>query len=128
MIELELPYPPSANRYWRKFNNRMVISKHGKEFQFEVCRIVKDSGIEPIRGAIAIKILIYTPDWRRRDEDNLNKALLDAVSKSGIWDDDSFICYHVNEKRKDADGIGRIVLQVKPVDFAIVKKSGAWLK
>jgi len=34
---------------------------------------------------------VNAPDKRRRDLDNLPKALLDGLTHSGIWDDDSQI-------------------------------------
>ena len=128
MIELELPYPPSANNYWRKFNNRMVISEKGTEYRDCVGRIVAESGLQKINGAIAVKRILFCPDWRRRDSDNTTKALYDALGKAGIWDDDSFICIEVAEKRRDADGIGRVIVQIKEVQDAIERKTGAWLK
>ncbi|WP_159137369.1 RusA family crossover junction endodeoxyribonuclease, partial [Citrobacter braakii] len=33
----------------------------------------------------------YPPDARRRDIDNYNKALFDALTHAGIWEDDSQI-------------------------------------
>ena len=128
MIELELPYPPSANRYWRNVRGMVMISKEGRQYRQDVVNIIKAHKVEPIAGAVAVKLISYAKDWRRRDVDNLNKAALDAVSKSGIWEDDSFICALICEKRKDEDGLGRVILQIKQVDGAIVKKSGAWLK
>ena len=34
-------------------------------------------------------ILLFPPDARRRDIDNYNKALFDALTHAGIWEDDS---------------------------------------
>ena len=128
MIEIELPWPPSANHYYRKFNNRMVISKSGREYRDKVNRIIVESGVKTITGAIAVKRILYCPDWRRRDEDNLAKVIYDSLTKALVWEDDSYVCLSVSEKRKDEDGIGRVVIQIKNVDDAIIKKTGAWLK
>ena len=128
MIELELPYPPSANTYYRNVRGMTLISKKGREYRQAVLNAVQSYGFEPITGAIAVKVILYCPDWRRRDEDNTKKSLYDSISKSGLWEDDSFICASICEKRKDEDKVGRVILQIKPVDGAIVKKAGAWLK
>ena len=128
MIELELPYPPSANRYWRNVRGMVMISKEGRQYRQDVVNIIKAHKVEQINGAIAVKVIAFMPDFRIRDIDNICKCLLDSVSKAGLWEDDSFICALILEKRKDEDGLGRILLQVKPVDKAIVKQAGAWLK
>ncbi|WP_407065701.1 RusA family crossover junction endodeoxyribonuclease [Enterobacter kobei] len=36
-----------------------------------------------------VEIILYPPDARRRDIDNYNKALFDALTHAGIWEDDS---------------------------------------
>ena len=33
--------------------------------------------------------MLYPPDQRRRDIDNYNKALFDALTLTGVWEDDS---------------------------------------
>lgn len=128
MIELILPWPPSINHYWRRVGNMTKISKEGREYRKEVMRIIAESGLKPITGAVAVKRILYCPDWRRRDEDNTVKAVYDALGAAGLWEDDSFVCAGVFEKRKDEDGIGKVIIQIKPlIAGAIIKKSGAWL-
>ncbi|WP_420370913.1 RusA family crossover junction endodeoxyribonuclease [Klebsiella pneumoniae] len=36
-----------------------------------------------------VHIVLYPPDQRRRDIDNYNKALFDALTQTGVWEDDS---------------------------------------
>jgi crossover junction endodeoxyribonuclease RusA len=33
---LTIPWPPSVNHYWRKWRNRMVISREGRMFRKNV--------------------------------------------------------------------------------------------
>lgn len=106
---------------------KVLISKKGRLYREAVEAIVAESGLEPMKGAVAIKQIIYCPDWRRRDADNLNKAILDSISHAGLIEDDSFICAGVFEKRHDPDGQGRVLLQFKTVPGATVKAAGAWL-
>lgn len=40
----------------------------------------------------------FPPDARRRDIDNYNKALFDALTHAGIWEDDS--------RAENAGGVG----------------------
>lgn len=128
MIELEFKFPPSANHYWRKFQNRMVVSKEGKQYQQYVAGMIQSLGIEPITGAIAVYKIAYCPDMRRRDLDNLNKVLYDSCTKAGLWSDDSFIVFDRAEKRLDPDREGRVILRVKQIDGALTTKAGAWLQ
>jgi len=46
----------------------------------------------PVHGALEVKVTLCPPDRRRRDEDNFaGKALFDALTKAGVWCDDSQI-------------------------------------
>jgi len=38
---------------------------------------------------VAVTIAAYMPDKRRRDVDNICKAVLDALGAGGLYDDDS---------------------------------------
>ena len=89
MIELRLPYPPSVNQYYRKFRNTMVISERGRKFLKEVKATV---GIVPMQvGRLRVEIEVHPPDRRKRDIDNVCKATLDALTKAGVYQDDSQI-------------------------------------
>lgn len=88
-MAIVLPYPPSVNGYWRTFRNRQIISKRGREYRKAVQAAV---GI-PTRhtGRLAVSILLFPPDRRRRDLDNALKAALDGMAHAGLYDDDSQI-------------------------------------
>ncbi len=93
-----LPWPPSANRYWRhptkgKLAGRHLISEEGRAYRKEVASIVAMDKYQAVRmiGDLSVTIDCYPPDRRRRDIDNLLKALLDAMCKAGLYDDDSQI-------------------------------------
>ncbi|MFK8827299.1 RusA family crossover junction endodeoxyribonuclease, partial [Citrobacter freundii] len=46
---------------------------------------------KPSTELAAVEIILYPPDARRRDIDNYNKALFDALTHAGVWEDDSQI-------------------------------------
>lgn len=49
----------------------------------------------PRKGRLAVILVLCPPDRRRRDIDNFQKGLFDAMTKSGVWEDDSqvdFLC------------------------------------
>ena len=104
MIELELPYPPSVNHYWRRVGARTLISRGGRAFRASVCSILAARGIQPMDGPLEVEIDVYPPDRRRRDIDNLQKALLDALAHGGAYHDDSQISRLTVQRREVVSG------------------------
>lgn len=88
MIELELPYPPSVNHYYRRVGPRTLISREGRAYRESVCAILAGLGIRPLAGRLAVWIELYPPDRRRRDCDNSLKALLDSLQHGKAFFDD----------------------------------------
>ncbi len=99
MIEFDLPYPPSVNHYWRRVGPRTLISRGGRAFRQAVCSILAAEEREPLAGPLEVSILLFPPDHRRRDIDNVQKALLDALQHAGVYRDDSQIVRLTIEKR-----------------------------
>lgn len=87
----ELPYPPSVNHYWRRVGARTLISRAGRAFRRDVCSLLAARRVRPLDGPLAVQIEVHPPDRRRRDIDNLQKALLDALQHGGAYHDDSQI-------------------------------------
>ena len=93
-MQLTLPYPPSANHYWRHVvigrRASTLLSKEAREFRANVIAAV---GVTPpqLTGRLGVCIAVYPPDRRRRDIDNIQKPLLDALGHAGIYADDSQI-------------------------------------
>jgi len=98
MIELELPYPPTINHYYGMSGKFKYIKPKGKAFRREVASVCILKNVQPIEGPVEIKIAIYPPDRRKRDIDNVLKALLDALEKGGAYRNDSQITKLVIEK------------------------------
>ena len=93
-IRLELPYPPSVNTYWRANGHRRYISPEGVKFSKEVDVIVKSSGYKSFGDKlVAMSVMIHPRSKRKFDLDNTLKAILDALMKAGMYDDDSQIEY-----------------------------------
>ena len=88
---LTLPYPPSANHYWRHQNGRHHISAEGVAYRKVVWAICRQRRVKTLSGALAVLVYAHPPDKRRRDLDNLFKSLLDALTHAGAWVDDSQI-------------------------------------
>jgi crossover junction endodeoxyribonuclease RusA len=97
MIRLVLPYPPSVNTYWRHVQGRPIVSRAGREYRQQVvtdiaARRRQDSSLPArLQQPLAVTLRVHAPDRRARDLDNLPKALLDAITHAGLWEDDSLI-------------------------------------
>ena len=89
-ITLTLPWPPSVNKYWRTFQGRMIISAEGRAYRKAVAdQVLIQRGAKHYAGKLRVVIEAYRPDNRRRDLDNLLKAVLDGCTHAGVWEDDS---------------------------------------
>jgi len=93
MLTIALPYPPSVNRYWRSVNGRVLVSADGRAFRDSAAIFAKSvlRGAKPLTGRLSVRIELSPPDRRRRDIDNVLKALLDSMTYAGVWIDDSQI-------------------------------------
>jgi crossover junction endodeoxyribonuclease RusA len=101
----DLPYPPSVNHYYRMFRGRMVISAEGRAYRSAVQAVIlSGKRIKPLEGNVIMGVLIYPPDTRRRDLDNVIKALWDALQHAGVYRDDSQISRYTVERRNIVTG------------------------
>lgn len=135
MIVLTLPYPPSANVYWRtavRGNHASTyVSAEAKAFKAEVARIVLRAGIRsPIAGRVEVGVQLFPHrplDWQKRqrrlgaawddevrciDLDNANKVLLDSI-KGIVIVDDGWPLRKITSERMEPDGEARVVLYVR---------------
>ncbi len=119
-MKLVLPFPPSVNTYWRAPNKgplkgRHLISAKGRAYQSAACvAIVEQLRFlpKPSTAPAAVEIILYPPDERRRDVDNYNKALFDALTHAGIWEDDSQVQKMLVEWGPKVPG-GRVEISIK---------------
>jgi len=92
-LTFELPFPPSVNSMYRAFRRgnicTTIMSKKGREYVEDVRDCVQVS--VPLTVRLEVRIELYPPDNRRRDIDNYAKSVLDSLTKSGVWEDDSQI-------------------------------------
>jgi crossover junction endodeoxyribonuclease RusA len=112
---IELPYPPSVNAMWRSVRGRSILSAKGRAYyQLATLKIVEQSAGAAMPGRLAVRIKAYPPDNRRRDLDNLFKATLDALTKGGVYEDDSQIDVLEIVRHPSCPG-GRLVVKVETI-------------
>ena len=114
MLALELPFPPSVNHYWRRVGFRTLISREGRRFRERVMALLAARKVQPISGRLSVELDLYPPDNRRRDLDNLPKAVLDALQHGGAYEDDSQIVRLALEKRDPVPG-GLTIVRIEAV-------------
>lgn len=141
-ITLVLPYPISANVYWR---SRVIkagpgrpqfvstyVSAEAQAYKAQVAKIAASAGIRsPIFGRVAIAYVLYPHrplDYKKRmakdpmfwddtvqciDLDNAQKVLLDSL-KGVVMDDDKFV-REIVARRAEPDGESRLVVTITPI-------------
>jgi len=112
VIELELPFPPSVNHYYRRVGPRTLISREGRAYRDRVAVLLMALGVRPMHGPIVMQVDVFPPDNRRRDLDNLQKSLWDALQKGGAYHDDSQIVKFAVEKREVVPG-GKVIVRIE---------------
>lgn len=138
MIALTLPWPVSANRYWRSFVPRgsrraiTVVSPEAEQYRDDVAIAhARNYGTrQPMTGPVLVSVQLYPArprDWQKRafrdgpnwhasvrsiDLDNALKVLIDAL-KGIAYEDDSQVWY-IDAMRCEPDEHGaRVVVTVK---------------
>jgi crossover junction endodeoxyribonuclease RusA len=120
-VTLKLPWPPSINHYWRRWRGRTVLSRWGRSYRAIVAARLAGSECR-CTGRLRVEIDAAPPDNRRRDLDNLLKAVLDALQHAGVYDDDGQIdcllirrlppnpdsCLYVAIGANDGDDLGSL--------------------
>jgi len=98
--ELELPWPPSVNHYYRHVGPRVLISRDGRKYRENVISRLQSGNYPTFRCPVELEIELYPPDKRRRDIDNSMKSLLDALTYGRLYEDDSLILKLTITKRE----------------------------
>ena len=111
-MQLLLPYPPSANKYWRHVGAKVLISREGRAFRADVSRVEVPKRMV---GRLSVTLEVHPPDRRRRDLDNVCKSTLDALQYAGAYIDDSQIDRLLVIRRQCCDG-GKLVVTLEEME------------
>lgn len=115
-MTLDLPEPPSANRWWRKWNNRMVLSKEARDYKAYVLvmavglsgRHTKDFPL--YRGDVKV-----TLHWvRARKSGDLDKRIgvvLDALQGVVYANDKQIVEIHASRSDNKANASLRVTVE-----------------
>lgn len=87
-----LPYPPSANNLFMNISGRgRIKTTKYRAWQSEAGWRLREQRAAPIAGCVEVSIVAIRPDSRRRDIDNLSKAICDILVVNNIISDDRMI-------------------------------------
>ena len=127
VMKTDLPWPPSVNNYWHHNRRGQVfLSAKGKEFR-EVCMqnvpLFHDCWESEY---VLLKVRAVPPDKRRRDLDNILKAILDGLEAARVFADDSqvkILDVQMLEPKKP----GRVYVEVSTIvdEIGALKTAGA---
>ncbi len=92
----------------------MLISRDGRRYRQVVCAIVRELGIKSLCCELKLTIDAYPPDRRRRDGDNLLKAIFDSLQHGGVYADDSQIKDFEFYTRELERPNGKIIVRLQP--------------
>jgi crossover junction endodeoxyribonuclease RusA len=112
-LNFVLPFPPSVNRYYRHVGYRTLLSREGRQYRAAVCRLLAGRVQQPLSVPLQAELHLYPPDRRRRDWDNFQKGVWDALQHAGIYLDDSQVRRAVVEMH-EPDGKARAECQLQP--------------
>ena len=121
---LVLPYPPSANRYWRNFRGRMVPSAEATAYKAHIWAVARSEGLgAPSVAPMAMELIlrpVRPKDWEKRlkregplwwlgvrcvDADNALKVALDAIQGIAYENDRQIVALTIS-KGDPVDGGG----------------------
>lgn len=120
-VTLNLPYPVSANRYWRSFvpkgHKRAIVvpSDEAKSYRTECGWIAKAAGVRaPVTTPLEAQFLLFTPTRAYMDIDNALKVAVDAL-KGVVYEDDRQI-WRIEIERMQPGG-GQPCLRATFLDY-----------
>lgn len=111
-MQLILPWPPTLNTYRAIVNGRLITSKKGRQYCKDVAKLCV--GHMPEGAKLYVHVQAFPPDKRRRDLDNLPKALLDSMGKAGVYGDDSDID-RLEIVRMEPVKLGKVIVTIEEI-------------
>jgi crossover junction endodeoxyribonuclease RusA len=93
-----------------------LISEKGRDYRKEVAESL--AGSSTITGPVKVEVECWMPDRRKRDLDNLFKAIGDSLTHAGVWEDDSQVddlrIYRAREQGNLLIG-GMVKVRIEPL-------------
>jgi Holliday junction resolvase RusA-like endonuclease len=120
VITLTFPFPITENHYLGRVGHRSFLTKKAKDYILQVQKAVSYATIgRTLKGPLRVMRYAYFPDERKRDLENLGKVLMDACTRSKLWEDDNrFVIVELGWKSMGKDKFNpRVVMEITEVDY-----------
>lgn len=113
-----LPYPPSANNYWRfvVIHRRPIVllSREARDYKKRVAAQL--IGAPRITGTVGLRLNVFRPR-KVGDLDNSIKCLLDSL-KGILFEDDKQVV-EITARRWDDKADPRVMVEVYPINSGV---------
>lgn len=81
IVTLRLPWPPTVNHYYgRTRTGRVYLKETGRLYRRRAALEFARLGWPRLEGKVSVNLILAPPDRRKRDIDNVRKAVYDAIS------------------------------------------------
>lgn len=98
---------------WKHAKGKHYLVAEAKNYYADVFMVVREQGAHiETEEQLRIHVQLYPPDRRRRDMDNAWKVIGDALTKAGVWQDDSQIRSKLIEWREPVKG-GKVFISIE---------------
>ena len=114
-MRITLPFPPSANRYWRSCRGRVFVSSEAKDYRKTVAALCAQLGIRPLDGNLCFVAVLFRPQ-KRGDLDNRLKILLDCLQGNAFENDSQITEIHLT--RHDDKANPRVEIAIHRLEAA----------
>jgi len=129
-ITIELPFPPTANRYWQLARGRIIKTKQARQYEKDVLATVLTTlskrGLGPLHSSketLALSIAVHYPTKKRgpnMDLDNVEKVLIDSLQGYFFHNDRQLRHIQISkEKSKDKFGSVRVTVKLCPDELEV---------
>lgn len=114
-MKLVLPYPPTANLYWRVFRGRPVKSEAARKYQQGVRLrwLTSRRNGDPstaLTGPVLLTVAVFRPS-RRGDLDNTLKVLIDSLKGIAFVDDSQVVELHARRFEDKANPRAEVTVE-----------------
>jgi crossover junction endodeoxyribonuclease RusA len=112
-IDFTVSWPPSLNNYYARTRYGVHIKKKGKEYRELIAQDLQEQVgvLTCIDEPVFVSAILYPPTNRVWDLDNHMKALQDALTVNGFWDDDNLVAQLLLYKGEVIKG-GKVKLHI----------------
>jgi crossover junction endodeoxyribonuclease RusA len=121
MVAFDLPFPPSANTYYRRGRYATYLAPNGRAFKTLVAELIsthRQASVFPLEGRLSVFLSLYSPTRRSYDIDNRIKAVLDSLQDAGVYENDEQID-ELCIARKEVTKGGKCQVVIVPAKGAI---------